>query len=85
MKPWIDRDIWAAYGKYADGTEVRRVFPYPIYCSVSAEERAEKRIKKWLTEEIAKNHGECIEYSVKYSDCYLPETDGPEYDSHEEI
>lgn len=85
MDKCVDRDIWVAHAKYADGTEIRRVFPYPIYFSVAAEERAEKRIIKWLTETVAEKHGECTYKCVHYSDTYYPPMDGPEYDPNEEI
>lgn len=78
-KLWIDRDIWVAYGKYADGTEVKRVFPYEFYFNVEREENAKQRIEKWLTDTVGALHNGCVEYSVKYSDCYIPEDDGEEY------
>lgn len=85
MNECVDRDIWVAYGEYADGTVVKRVFPYRGYNSLSAEERAENRIRKWLTETVSQKHGECTFKSIHYSDCYYPPMDGPEYDPGEEV
>ena len=57
--------VWEAVGRYEDGTEIRKEFPYRANGNYAREEEEQHNLECWLIEQV-ENHGDCTFYSVNF-------------------